>query len=47
MYFYRKIFIKEAIPDDSDQKIEFSKKLMKYRVSLLEYSTALQQDEIR
>ena len=34
------------MPVAPEEKIEFAKKLMKYGVSLLEYSQALQQEEI-
>ena len=39
--------MKADIPDNPDEKKCFARKLMKYSVSLLEYSQALNQEEIR
>ena len=39
--------MKAEIPPSSEEKAEFAKKLLSYNVSILEYSKALQQDEIR
>lgn len=44
---YSTTFIKAPIPAEAEGKMEFAKKLMKFSVSLLEYSKTLQQDEIQ
>ena len=41
------LFHKEDIPTTPEGKTELMKKLMPYNVSILEYSKALQQEEIR
>ena len=39
--------MKAEIPDTLEEKAEFAKKLMKYSVSLLEYSNALKREETK
>lgn len=41
------IFVKADIPEAPEEKAEFAKKLMKYHVSVLEYSNAMKQAEIK
>ena len=40
-------FIKTKIPDSVEKKAELIKKLQKYNISLMKYSGALQQKEIK
>lgn len=40
-------FVRAKIPDTSEQKVEFSKKLRKYNISLFQYAAVLQQKEIK
>ena len=40
-------FMKAAIPEALEEKVVFARKLSKYSISLLEYSRAMQQEEIR
>ena len=39
--------MKAAIPEALEEKAVFARKLSKYSISLLEYSQAMQQEEIR
>ena len=45
-FFQNYIFIKQDVPINMSDKIEFGKKLLKYGVSLQEYCDSLSQDEI-
>ena len=40
-------FVKTEIPQDQEGKIEFAKKLMKFKVSLQDNTKAFHEDEIR
>jgi len=40
-------FTKTKIPNSTDKKVEFSKKLRKYNISLSQYETAYKQMEIK
>ena len=44
--FQNYIFTKEEVPTDTVEKVEFAKRLMKYNVSLQEYTDSLLQDAI-
>lgn len=40
------VFIKYPVPEDTDEKMAFAKKLAKYGVSLKDYIKALNEKEI-
>jgi len=40
-------FTKQQIPDAQAEKVDFSHKLMKYNISLQQYSAAIKQKEIK
>ena len=40
-------FHKATIPDDSEEKIAFAKKLAKFKVSLSKYNGVLSQKELK
>ena len=41
------IFIKAGVPQEAEGKAELAKKLMKYKVFLVEYVQALKEEELR
>ena len=47
LHLQQHLFHKAVIPATPEDKAEFIKKLMPYNLSNLEYSKALQQEEIR
>ena len=40
-------FEKAKVPDDTEQKVQFAKKLSKYGTSLIQYTRSLLQQEIK
>ena len=47
LHLQQRLFHKAVIPATSEEKAEFMKKLLPYNMSLVEYSNALQQEEIK
>lgn len=46
-FFQQYEFVKAKIPSETEKKVEFSRKLRKYNISLSQYDTAFKQKEIR